>query len=291
MHRIYHYKEYPFTIGDTLFTFVTDPPAIPPLSLPDEWPKGIPLLHSHQYCEIFFILNGQIKLHTETLTYELQEGDCIFIPSGYRHTSEYIGASGRFAIPFFYTRQNLESTSKKYYDTFENLFSQEILVFREFMGGDAFKRLAYYYYSNFPDKDELICTCCREIILLMKASLFSDAKTIPLQSLSDTDNYRNYIISNYFELSYKTGTLPELAQLLHLSSQQTQRLVKNLYGKTFRDHMLEKKMSVAKGLLQNTTLSATKIAEEVGYTYPHSFFSAFRKYYGTTPELYRKEHA
>lgn len=282
-----NYKEYPFTIGDTLFTFATDRPTINPST---DYSKQTVSFHTHRYCEIFFVLHGQIKVYTESTSYELSEGDCIYIPAGCRHTSEYLEDSQRFALPFFYSKQKTENTAKKYFDTFESLFDDHIRIFWQFIGAEAFKRFAYYYYSSYTDKDELITTCCREIILLLKASVSSDSIPTPMYELSDTDNYRNYVISNFFGTSYKNGTLTQLSELLHLSPQQTQRLIKNLYGETFRDHLIHLKMKQAGTLLLNTTHPAAKIAEEVGYAYTHSFYEAFKKYYNRTPEQYRQEH-
>ena len=47
-------------------------------------------------------------------------------------------------------------------------------------------------------------------------------------------------------------------------------------------------MSAAAILLTDKSKNITSIAEELGYSSPEHFSSAFRGYYGTSPREYRK---
>jgi len=276
------YTEYSFTIGDASFTFIDTPNAYASDDL------YIPQIHSHEYYELFFILRGSIKLHTENNTYEFCAGDCVFISAGFTHTSELSKNSQRIAIPFFFKKNSQKTHLKKLFCQYEEIFKNDILIFHDFIGADAFKRLLYYYYSSYPDKEELIQSCFLEIVILLKASAYSFKNTTPMHMLSDNNIYRNYIIDSYISSNFRDGTLMHLSETLHLSCQQTQRLIKKLYGQTFRERILLEKMRYAKDLLLNKDLTVAQIADELGYTYTHSFYTAFKKYYEMTPEQFRR---
>ena len=104
----------------------------------------------------------------------------------------------------------------------------------------------------------------------------------------DDTSYRKYIINEYFNSHFEGKTLSKLSDMLHLSTQQTQRIIKKTYGQTFRERMIYAKMRYAKSLLTTTDLSISQIASMVGYTCVHSFFDTFKKEFGITPNEYRK---
>lgn len=79
-----------------------------------------------------------------------------------------------------------------------------------------------------------------------------------------------------------------MADLLHLSVGQTQRIIAKLYSQTFRERILLLRMNKAKNLLTDTNKSIEEISVATGYKTVHNFYSAFRVYNGKTPKQYRK---
>lgn len=55
------------------------------------------------------------------------------------------------------------------------------------------------------------------------------------------------------------------------------------------DFIKQIRMEESKALLKNTDLLVKDIGYKIGYSTPSSFVEAFRKYYGVTPDTYRKE--
>ena len=104
---------------------------------------------------------------------------------------------------------------------------------------------------------------------------------------NQTDS-NSVIIEEYFLYHYQSLSLEHLAQLLNLSTRQTQRLLLKLYGKTFQQKKAEAKMSAAAMLLSDKTRSITSIAQDLGYYSIEHFSSAFRKFYQISPREYRK---
>ena len=274
-----NYEEYVFSLGNADFVFISDTGTFP-----GNINSASPL-HSHKFCELFFILDGEMELSAEK-DYLFSKGDCAIISRDVMHTSKISDRSGRLVLSFGISKNS--RTKKDYFSVFEQLINKNIMVFENFTGGDAFRRIATYYCSNYSDKNALITACLQEIMLLIKASASSEISNEP-NAYTDTDSYRNYIIEHYFCRNCQNGTLGELADILHLSKQQTGRIIGKLYGKTFNEKITEERMYLAHKLLADTNLDIGSIAAELGYKSNSSFYEAFKKFHGTTPFKFRKE--
>ena len=110
----------------------------------------------------------------------------------------------------------------------------------------------------------------------------------PQEAASPSGERTAVLIEDYFLYEYQQLSLQELSQRLHLSPRQTERLLKERYGKTFSQKKAEARMSAAAELLRYSAGSVTAIAEELGYGSIEHFSSAFRRYFGETPTAYRR---
>jgi len=79
----------------------------------------------------------------------------------------------------------------------------------------------------------------------------------------------------------------ELAQRLNLSPTQLAREFREAVGTNVGDFLKERQLDLAKTLLVTTEISAARIGIEAGFGTPRSFFRAFRRVYGMTPNEYR----
>lgn len=277
------YQEYKLFIGDSFFEFMSDFTV-----LADRQTVGS-TMHSHKFYEMLYILYGSVTVHTEYGDLHLNEGDYAIIGPGVTHSVLIHPQSRRLLMAFFLKKNQLNSENK-YYQTFQNILQERTLVIPSFVGANAFKRLTRYLNSNYPDKNELITSCLHEIMVLVKTEKTSTVYSIKATDFSDSNNYRDYLIDEYFTSQFQKGSLIKLSELLHLSTQQTQRIIKGIYNQTFMERMTIMRMEHAKKLLLTTSMSATKIAEACGYKGTNGFFVAFKKYFGITPKELRKEH-
>lgn len=276
-------KEYVFSVGDAKFTFFTDRGMIVEgESVPSH-------LHSHEFHELFYVLKGKVSIRTEKSVFSFNEGDCALVPAGAFHETATFENTQRIAISFFIEKDKKEKPSSQF-SQFISVLKQGIVPLSDFIGDQAFKRLAHYYYSSYNDKRELIRACLHEIIVLIKASVKTEGTVSPSPIVFETSAYRNYVIDNYISSEFKTANLKDLSEKLHLSLMQTERLVKKLYGQSFREYLNFFRMRYAADLLLNTQMTSAEISSELGYSYPHSFLTAFKKQYGKTPNSYRKEN-
>ena len=96
-------------------------------------------------------------------------------------------------------------------------------------------------------------------------------------------------ILRYIDENYKDGSLTHAAELLHYDFYWLSHEIRNRTGKTYTEHLQEKRLSQSAFLLKNTTLSVEEIALAVGYENKSYFHRMFTSKFGTTPRKYRTE--
>ncbi len=101
---------------------------------------------------------------------------------------------------------------------------------------------------------------------------------------------KNVISEDAFLYDYNHITLEILASRLNLSTRQTERFIKQTYGKTFLQKKTEAKMATAALKLTNSATSITDLAYELGYSSVEHFSHAFKKYYGITATQYKNNY-
>ncbi len=96
-------------------------------------------------------------------------------------------------------------------------------------------------------------------------------------------------IFRYIEDNYKNGSLTEASRLLHYDFYWLSHEIKNRTGKTYTEHLQEKRLSQAAFLLKSTSLSVEEIAIAVGYENKSYFHRIFSKKFGVSPKKYRNQ--
>ena len=86
-------------------------------------------------------------------------------------------------------------------------------------------------------------------------------------------------------------TCARIAQAVHYSESQTQRLLENQFGLTFGELLREIRIRNACGLLKTTSYPVESVAFWVGYTSRDGFYQAFMADRGLTPAEYRSRYS
>jgi PAS domain S-box-containing protein len=92
-----------------------------------------------------------------------------------------------------------------------------------------------------------------------------------------------FIEANY----HQPITLCDVAQAVDYSSAYLTDLVRQETGKTVNQWIVERRIVEAQRLLLETDQTVKEIAISIGYQYEGHFFRQFRKYHGTTPQVWR----
>ena len=128
----------------------------------------------------------------------------------------------------------------------------------------------------------------KEILVRLIRSIQKDDSSKARRPASRTPDKTLLLIDEAFLYGYRDLTLEDLASQLNLSRRQTERLLKQYYGKTFQQKKADARMAAAEVLLKKQT-SITRTAEALGYSSIEHFSASFKKYYGISPTAYRKQ--
>lgn len=94
---------------------------------------------------------------------------------------------------------------------------------------------------------------------------------------------------NYIQTNYKKDiTLSDVADFVHLSPSYAAKLFKRNIGIRCCDYLNNIRLAEACGMLINTNMRISAVAEAVGYKSQYYFARQFKKTYGITAMQYRK---
>jgi two-component system response regulator YesN len=87
----------------------------------------------------------------------------------------------------------------------------------------------------------------------------------------------------------KDVTLQSISEHVYLHAVYLSKLYKEITGFNLSEYILHARMEEAKRLLVQTSYKIYEITEKVGYQSPQHFIRTFKKYYGVTPDSFRKQ--
>lgn len=141
-------------------------------------------------------------------------------------------------------------------------------------------------YTGYSIQAEILL---KQLIIKLVRNYEGNIKDTPHTDIPNLVDNKYFIIEECFLYEYRTLSLDILASRLGLGIRQTERLLKEHYGRTFLQKKTEARMSAASILLQNRELTITQIAEETGYSCIEHFSASFKRYYGQSATSYRKQ--
>ena len=237
--------------------------------------------------EIIYVMEGILAVFIESAEWILHENDYLVINSG--QARQYIVQEpGLFAL----IRISYSETSE-----YLGLRTHEILChsMQEGIGGQGKtgrllqSMIGYHLSDDAADEARLIA----DFYTLLHQ--FRGFCMVPKEkesgaSREDADKrqemIRQFIRDNY----HNKITLTDLAKATYLSSSYLSRYIKESFGKTFSEVILDARLEHAEKDIVQTDWPITRIALESGFSLPASFNKAFRQRYGVAPSVYRKQH-
>ena len=257
---------------------------------------GFPL-HKHNYLEIMIVLSGSIthRINGEELT--LTEGDILILNKHVAHSIDKVGTPD-IGVNVIIS------------DNFAEVLSRELseTVFSELVKENATSDGSgiYLCFSAKGNKqiDNIIENLLFELIeysadaqilknttaLLFNYLSRKSSKLMRIASrLPDKESRRRSEIIGYVRSNYRSATLAELSDIMYLSVPYLSKTIKNLFGKSFKELLVDERMRRAADLVTKTDLPIGDIISGIGYENESYFHREFKKKWGKTPLSLRKE--
>lgn len=250
--------------------------------------------HSHSYCELYYLINGECNMFLHDNTYRMKPGSIVFIPPNTLHKTTYIENTyhERLYIEFTldYTSDLIDSLG---FNHFKDLFYMNFFSIQEAQKStlqSLFKTLILEKQStNELSECSIKCSFQNLLILLArhcKNSFDPSAALVNNVQVVDVSIQKamNYIMMNY----NKNITLIDVAAVLHLNPSYFSKKFKSVNGFGFKEYLNTVRINHSEQLLLETDLNITEIALQCGYDNSNYFGDAFKHLNHISPTHFRK---
>lgn len=244
-----------------------------------------PKYHSHSFCEAHYCTEGfYIYRLADGTEFRLNAGETVFIRENVEHVQYAIGEGSRKISVAYRLTENQAAYNRtapnqslnaviirdngRIFDLFRQIsdeFSEQRLGYRDMIGSLLFQIAMEYerHISAKPSEDTIVPRIDRraeEIMIFINENL--------MRNITTTD----------------------VADVLHLSKRQINRIVLREFGTSCNSMIQQAKHKKAQELLLYSDKSIQDIASQLGYSNVYSFSKFFKSQEGMPPALFRRSH-
>lgn len=253
--------------------------------------------HRHNYVEMMIVLSGEIVHEIDTDPFTLRRGEILIMN---KHVSHSVKRSGKddIGVNIIMSDRFIDGVAGELSGTvFSSLIKENAkdggapiyLAFRT--GGrkyieNAIENLLFELTVRGRDVGVMSGTVS---LLLRYLSLENEELMIRGNLLADKDETRRLEILSYVKSSYRTASLAELGERLYLSVPYLSKIISELFGKSFKELVVDERMERARAAIVDTRLPIGDVIRSVGYENESYFHREFKARYGMTPLVMRKK--
>ena len=241
-------------------------------------------IHSHDYYEFYFFLEGDVSIWIEGEQYPLKYGDMVLIPPGIKHMAMVHGNEipyRRFVfwISVEYCNQLMEVSSSYGY-LMQNVLVKKTYIFHNDL--ITFNTIQYRIFQLIEEikserfgKEAKVSLCVNDLVLQLNRIVYEQQN--PKSEKEEQNLYQNIIY-------YIDDHLDE-----ELSLEQLAHIFKEQMGLSVHQYILKKRMQASKAAILGET-SITDVYTMFGFKDYSSFYRAFKKEFGVSPKEYKEVH-
>jgi AraC-like DNA-binding protein len=244
--------------------------------------------HAHDFYLLLYITEGTGTHTVDLVTYELRPGSLFFLTPGQVHHWQ-LNADTRGYLVFFDTDFYLfrYPGSRLYeYPFFDHAHPPVLyLPNDELEIRPLFERIYAEYAASQLNQADVFRS-------YLHLGLELAARHYPALPAAETNLAQQQIrqFGTLLNQHYRTKrSVSDYAELLHLTANHLNALCRRVLNKTASALIHERVITEAQRLLSHSALSVAQVAYELGFEDASYFVRYFRKYAGTTPEVFRQQ--
>ena len=220
--------------------------------------------HEIKFNELTFLLSGDMTYYVNGTKHEISGGDIIYVPAGsvrQRETGECLND---------YVSINFHSETELDIDiVLKQCINNEIKLLLSYFES------AYFLPSN--DRSKKLKLALETLIMQIMDNAY-DSYSSPLSA-----EIISYIQEHYAEKI----TLSDISKATFYSAAYCENEFKKTTGKSIINYLIDVRISAAKKLLAESSMSCAGIASAVGFDDANYFSRVFKKRTGYSPLRYR----
>lgn len=249
-------------------------------------------LHSHDYYEFYFFLEGNVSIQVGEHLYPVKYGDVMLIPPYISHcpiihstdipyrrfvfwiSQDYCRYLCNISPDYFYLMEYVKKHRKYLFSndriTFNSLQSQIMRLIEE-MNADRF------------GKNTQISLYVNELVLHLNRLVYE--RNMPKKKTHEISLYQNLIryIENHLEQDL---SLELLAKEFFVSKYHIAHVFKDNMGMSIHQYITKKRLELCRGAILSE-MSITQAYQTFGFGDYSSFYRAFKKEYGISPRDFK----
>ena len=212
----------------------------------------------HPFYVIIAVREGRLALRIEDAECSLGAGEYAVIAPGVLHiTKSTDEGADAVCLTLGITRLELDSDDKLYERLTRSLSLASGRIDRR---EDVLSAINAVIDKGFPDRYSALAAYSTVISLLLDSS--KENRALSLRDCNTTRlNKINTIANVYYDESI---SIVQLAEMLHLSTRQVNRIIESVWGMSWSQLQNEKRMQVANDLITTTDMTVEEISEYVG---------------------------
>lgn len=252
-------------------------------------------LHGHDFFEMMYVANGTITHTINGQTVTLEKGDILLLNRHIQHAvatanTEDIGInfilSDAFLCSVWHMLFNCDTLARFLAENFKPDGNGEFLHFRTGHILPISNLLENVVCDLLAEKQDNFILTQTVSLLFQYLSRHPETLVHMLCFGTKSDRLKSTVLS-YIAANYTTANLSELAQTTGYADEYLCRVIKKLFGTTFKQLVLDYRMYVAEKLFLTTDRSIENIISEVGYDNKSYFHRRFKEKHGMTPYRWR----
>ena len=259
-------------------------------------------MHSHEYLELFYIIDGEYRQKILGNEFTFHRGEVCLIDKNCLHQEIMEGTSATLLF--------LGITNVMFQDIMKRQITTERIS--SFLKMALMEQKSLQQYLHFlPQAEEAVSQMdetmtslllelqrhdeaspiiCRGLLLRIFRILNTQYEFSLSKKLRQKMNWILYEeISDYMKQHMKNISIRMLCEEFHFQEDYFNRLLKNRTGMTYTEYLQHLRLQKAEELLLHTRLTIDAIAAEVGYKNKGYFYKIFTEQHRMTPAQFRKE--
>lgn len=254
--------------------------------------------HFHDYIEILYCLEGDIKVFLDGISYSFTVGDMILINSKEIHHVFADSTENRYIVvkfepevlyattqTIFEAKYLMPFTSNK--SSHQKLFPKKD-IHNTFIPSCLMDILKEYNEKEYGFELAIRSHICRIFLFILRNWNRHGANLTVNEQLDETtmswlEKVFDYVSTHY----HNQVSVLDAAELSNMSYHYFSRKFKRIMKKSFSEYLNFVRISEAEKLLMTTDLNITEIALEVGFSTSSYFIQQFKMYKSISPKRFR----
>lgn len=255
--------------------------------------------HRHNFIEVLYVCEGSLINIIGGKQVVIEAGELLFLNQFTRHEILPAGkndiAINFMILPeFFDVAYTMAGSNNVLADFLVNVLRQneekgEYLHFRVaevLQIQNLLENMIYSLVTGRGNQNRINQTTMGLIFLY----LLDSVQCVEMRLPNQYENMISMTTLDYIEQKYRTATLTELCEMLHLPMHVLSKMIKKTTGFNFKELLQRKRLSKAVELMCDTDLPISDVIAAVGYENNSYFHRVFKERYHVTPRAFRLEN-